>query len=43
MKAAREYNDLVETILWIDLNTTGIYLPADERSLIAIGCFDLVI
>lgn len=34
---------LVELIKWIDENTSGITLPADERSLLASGCFDIVI
>ena len=43
MKAAREYTDLVETVRWIDVNASGMALPSDERSLIAIGCFDLTL
>jgi hypothetical protein len=28
---------------WIDLHTSGLELPADERSLLAVGCYDFAI
>lgn len=43
MKAAAEYAKLSELIIWIDQNTSNIELPADERSLMAIGCFDIAL
>ena len=43
MLAAREHAELVELIAWIDGHTSGITLPADERSMLAIGCFDVAI
>ena len=33
-------NDLVQ---WIDDNTAGLSLPADERSQLAVGCFDVAL
>lgn len=38
-----EYLKLIKLIEWIDINTSGITLPADERSLLATGCFDVAI
>ncbi len=29
--------------MWIDQHTSGLTLPADERSLLAIGCFDVAL
>ena len=43
MKASVEHAKLVKLIAWIDQHTSGITLPADERSLIAVGCFDVAI
>jgi hypothetical protein len=43
MKAFREHSDLVDLVRWIDENTTGIELPSDERSMLAIGCFDVAL
>lgn len=43
MQASREHADLVELVQWINLHTSGIELPADERSLIAVGCFDVTL
>ncbi len=40
MTATLEHTALVELISWIDINTSNLTLPADERSLIAVGCFD---
>lgn len=43
MKAIAEHAKLSELIIWIDQHTSNIELPADERSLIAIGCFDIAL
>jgi hypothetical protein len=43
LRAELEHRDLVELLSWIDQHTSGLSLPADERSLIAIGCFDMTL
>jgi hypothetical protein len=43
MKAAAEHTRLLEVMEWIDVRTTNLSLPADERSLVAVGCFDVAI
>ena len=43
MTAAHELARLVELITWIDEHTSGLTLPADERSLLAAGCFDVAL
>ncbi len=43
MKATLEHSALIELIAWIDHHTSGITLPADERSLLAVGCFDMTL
>ncbi len=43
MHAPREHAELVELIEWIDWHTSGISLPADERSMLAVGCFDVTL
>ena len=43
MQAAHEHHALVELIAWIDANTSVVTLPADERSLLAVGCLDVAI
>ena len=43
MKAPREHSDLVDLIRWIDENASGIELPTDERSMLAIGCLDVAL
>lgn len=43
MKAAVEHTKLLEVIAWIDDHASGVTLPADERSLLAIGCLDVAI
>ncbi len=43
MQAARDHQALVELVSWIDENTSGVTLPADERSMLAVGCFDVAI
>jgi hypothetical protein len=37
------YNDLVAVILWIDERSHEVDIASDERSLIAGGCFDMVL
>ena len=43
MQAVREHAALLELIVWIDQHTSRLTLPADERSLLALGCFDVAI
>jgi hypothetical protein len=43
MQAPREHAALVDLINWIDQHTSGLTLPADERSLLASGCFDVTL
>lgn len=43
MQAATEHAKLLELMAWIDEHTSDLSLPADERSLLAIGCFDVAI
>lgn len=43
MHAATEHAALLELIAWIDQHTSGVTLPADERSMLAIGCFDVAL
>lgn len=43
MQANTEHAALVELVKWIDEHTSGLTLPADERSLIALGCFDVAL
>ena len=43
MTAAHELARLIELITWIDEHTSGLALPADERSLLAAGCFDVAL
>lgn len=43
MQAATEHARLLDLIAWIDQNTSGVTLPADERSMLAIGCFDVAL
>ncbi len=43
MKAAREHSELVSLIHWIDETASGIELPGDERSMLAVGCFDVAL
>ena len=39
----QEHKSLVELISWIDLHTSGLSLPSDEKSLLAAGCFDVAL
>lgn len=43
MQAAAEHRALLDLIAWIDANTSGVTLPADERTMLAVGCFDVTI
>jgi hypothetical protein len=43
MEDSREHTALVDLISWIDEHTSGVTLPADERSMLAAGCFDVAI
>ncbi|MGH8617558.1 MAG: DUF6988 family protein [Burkholderiales bacterium] len=43
MQAAEEYANLVELTRWIDKYTSGLTLPTDERSQIAVGCLDVTL
>jgi len=43
MKAAAEHARLLKLMTWIDQRTSGVTLPADERSMLAIGCLDVAI
>lgn len=43
MNSMREHAVLVELIAWIDKHISGLTFPADERSMLAAGCFDVVL
>jgi hypothetical protein len=43
MEHSREHAALVDLISWINEHTSGVTLPADERSMLAAGCFDVAI
>jgi len=43
MHSATEHTRLLELIGWIDQTTGGLSLPADERSMIVAGCFDIAL
>lgn len=43
MQVAQEHAALVEVVLWIDEHTAGLEFETDERKLIALACFDLVL
>lgn len=43
MQAPSEHAALVELVKWIDEHTAGLTLPADERTQMAIGCFDVAL
>ncbi len=38
-----ELRELLEVIKWIDDHTSGLMFPTDERSLMALGCYDVAI
>ena len=43
MQAPREHAELLSLITWIDAHTSGLSLPADERHMLAVGCFDVTL
>jgi hypothetical protein len=43
MQTPAEHAALLDLIRWIDDHTAGLTLPADERSQLAIGCFDVAL
>lgn len=43
MQVPVEHKALLDLIRWIDDHTAGLSLPADERSQLAIGCFDVTL
>jgi hypothetical protein len=43
MQTPAEHAALIDLVGWIDDHTAGLSLPADERSQIAIGCFDVAL
>ncbi|MFM0386497.1 DUF6988 family protein [Paraburkholderia dipogonis] len=43
MQIPAEHAALVDLVQWIDVHTSDLSLPGDERSLIAIGCLDVAI
>jgi hypothetical protein len=38
-----EQSHLLDLINWIGKHTAGLMLPADDRSMLAVGCFDVAI
>jgi hypothetical protein len=43
MQTPAEHAALLDLIRWIDDHTAGLTLPADERSQLAVGCFDVAL
>ena len=43
MDSKGEHAALIELIVWIDEHTSGLTLPADERHMLAAGCFDVAL
>lgn len=43
MQSSVEHDRLVQLIKWIDENTAGLVFPTDDRTMLAIGCFDVAI
>ena len=43
MQTPAEHAALLDLMRWIDDHTSGLILPADERSQLAIGCFDVAL
>jgi hypothetical protein len=43
MHVDAQHSQLIELIKWIDEHTSGLSLPADDRSLLAVGCFDVAL
>jgi|ERR1019366_9498685 hypothetical protein len=43
MQAASEHEELVQLIAWIDQYTSGLSFSTDDRTMLALGCFDVAI
>jgi hypothetical protein len=43
MKSQIELNKLIELNGWVDQVTSGLQFPTDDRTMVAIGCFDVAI
>lgn len=43
MQAASEHQELVQLIRWIDQHTSKLSFPTDDRTMLALGCFDVAI
>ena len=43
MHVQAQHSQLIELIAWIDEHTSDLSLPADDRSLLAVGCFDVAL
>lgn len=43
MQTPSEHEELVQLIAWIDQNTSGLSFPTDDRTMLALGCFDVAI
>jgi hypothetical protein len=43
MQPSSEHERLVQLVDWIDENTAGLAFPADDRTMLSIGCFDVAI
>ena len=43
MQAASDHEELVQVIAWIDQYTSGLSFPTDDRTMLALGCFDVAI
>jgi hypothetical protein len=43
MHAPLEFEKLGRLIAWIDENTSGLSFPIDDRTMLALGCFDVAI
>ena len=43
MQAASDHEELVQLIGWIDQHTSGLSFPTDDRTMLALGCFDVAI
>lgn len=43
MQARSEHEEFVQLIAWIEQNTSGLSFPTDDRTMLALGCFDVAI
>src|SRR5690349_148841 len=43
MQSPVEHERLVQLVSWIDENTAGLAFPTDDRTMLALGCFDVAI